>query len=88
MHSSPRRISKASLAQGPVATDTHLVLCQETRGSLSNGGSCTHVVVYLSLLNQQAGGDLHIQLPQHGISSAFTAKLTAFYIRLFQSTPG
>ncbi len=53
--------------------------CARTRGSLTKSGKsqgcvCTHFVC-LSLLNHQAGGDLHIQLPQHGLSDCLALPL-------------
>jgi hypothetical protein len=57
----PSRVSKAILAQ--------VMYCSWAKGMQRRGGTSSHVV-RLSLLNHQAGGDLHKQLPQHGGSTS------------------
>jgi hypothetical protein len=83
-----RRLHVFKNQSGPGAhCDELLVLRQETHNSLCKSGkwwsgisSCTHVAVCLTLLNHQAGGDLHSQLasawPLRPLSSAFTTQLS------------
>jgi hypothetical protein len=70
----PPRVSTTSLAQAPVVTESwHLARRRTTAGpKAGDGGSVAAFMpyVYLSVLNYQAGGDLHIQLSQHGGSSS------------------
>ncbi len=82
MRLSPPRVSKTSLAHVPEATHSWYCARKCTATCLKVGSgrvarSCTHVVVWLSLQNHRAGGDPHIQLPQHvhPPSSAFMAQL-------------
>jgi hypothetical protein len=77
MRLSPPRVSKTSLAQVPEASARKCTATCLKVGSGRVARSCTHVIVWLSLLNHRAGGDPHIQLPKHvhPPSSAFMAQL-------------